>query len=390
MVTYNTNYLKPTNQNSFHNRNIDVFSHKELMAPIYKDVYILPYKEFDDHDHIYSGIVTENGKYLDESGFHENIGKGYSFSRENILKLNTCIYLGVFDNCWGHVITDVIKKVWFVNNININNTEDLILTYTTRYNNPLAAHTIEILTLAGIDISKCLHITHVTKIKTLILPDNSLFLKEGQRFYTNEFKETIRRIKFAVKYKYIEEPIIKKIYFTRTKLNDWRDYGEDAIEKEFIKKGFEVIAPEQLSPSKQIYLLMNCQEFATMSGSPAHSAQFCSNDTKFIDIRKADYWNTYQEVANHLAGLNVTLIDAHKSLMVKPNAPWGGPFYIYKTPEFLRYLKKVPLTIPLLLRPSWLRYRYKEAFKDVLYRCRAKIGLKTNLYKLYYIVKNII
>lgn len=162
-----------------------------------------------------------------------------------------------------------------------------------------------------------------------------MFLKQGQRFYTEEFKDTINHLKYAVQTIIAsskESPIYtyKKIYFTRTKLNDWRDHGEPAIEKEFQQKGFHIIAPEKLSPSRQIFLLMNCEEFATMSGSPAHTALFCSEGTLFIDIRKADYWNTYQEVANHLANLNVILIDAHKSSMVKPDAPWGDLFLSIK------------------------------------------------------------
>lgn len=386
MVNYNINYLKPNNQKSFLNRDYDVYSFKKLNAPIYKNAFILPYKETNDPYHIYAGVVTENGEYLDQSGFHEDIGKGYSFSEDGISSINICIYLGVFDNCWGHVITDVIKKVWYVNNFNIK--ENVIYAYTTRLNKPLANHTIEILSLAGIDIKRCVHIQKITKVNTLLLPDNSLFLNQDQRFYTNEYKETINKIKLSVQAKFtLKEPKYKKIYFTRTKLNDWRDHGEHSIEKEFSKKGFQIIAPEELSPSKQIYLLMNCEEFATLSGSPAHSAQFCSKGTKFIDIRKADYWNTYQEVANHLGDLNVTLIDTHKSTMVKSNAPWGGPFYIYKTPEFLRFIQKPPFIIPLLLRPSWLQYRYKEPLKDIYYGFRARIGIRTNINKIYNYIK---
>lgn len=386
MVTYNTNFLRAYNQKSFSFRNYEVLSNKTLNVALYKNAYILPYKETNDPNHIYAGVITENGEYLDESAFHEHIGKAYLFSPNDISSINSCIYLGVIDNCWGHVITDAIKKTWYINKFNI---KDGIFVYTTRYNKPLANHTLEILSLAGIDTSRCIHIKTITKVKELILPDNSLYIENGQRFYTNEFKTTIFQIKQTVLNKYTHKnlPTYKSIYFTRTKLNDWRDHGEHAIESAFEKKGFKIIAPEQLSPSEQIYLLMNCEEFATMSGSPAHSAEFCSAGTTFIDIRKADYWNTYQEVANHLANLNVILIDAHKSSMVKPKAPWGGPFYIYKTKEFKRFFNKIPLVLPLLLRPTWLQYRYKEPLKDIYYRIRAKLGIKTNLTRINNFIK---
>lgn len=152
MVTYNKNYLSPNNKKSFLNRNYEVFSHKKLYAPIYKNAYILPHKETDDPYHIYAGVVTEKGDFLDESGFHENIGKGYSFSDKDIKTIDSCIYLGVLDNCWGHVITDAIKKVWYVRKSTLTR-RDIIYTYTTRFNKPLAIHTIEILSLAGVDIT---------------------------------------------------------------------------------------------------------------------------------------------------------------------------------------------------------------------------------------------
>lgn len=257
--------------------------------------------------------------------------------------------------------------------------------YVTRFNRPLASHTIEILELAGLDITKCVHIKEITKCNRLILPDNSLYLSNGYRFYTQEFKEIIQLIQMNVQKKMAHTclPIYDKLYFTRTKLNDWRDHGEASIEKVFKKKGFQIIAPEQYSPTEQIYMLMHCAEFATMSGSPAHSAEFCMKGTTFIDIRKADYWNTYQEVVNDLADLNVVLVDAHKSCMVKSNAPWGGPFFVYLTPEIKRYSGVVRFALPLILRPSWLKYRYRNYLKECYYNIRAKLGIKTKLKKIY-------
>lgn len=257
--------------------------------------------------------------------------------------------------------------------------------YVTRFNRPLATHTIEVLKLAGINIDQCIHIKEITRCNKLFLPDNSLFLSNGHRFYTQEFKETIHLIKSNVLRKFvsINYPIYEKLYFTRTQLNDWRDHGESVIENIFRKKGFRIIAPEQHSPSEQIYMLMHCKEYAAMSGSPAHSAEFCMEGTKFIDIRKADYWNTYQEVANDLADLNVVLIDAHKSVMVKKEAPWGGPFYVYITPELKKYSRIIKFRMPLILHFSWLKYRYKEPLKNMYYAIRAKLRVRTRLKKIY-------
>lgn len=35
-------------------------------------------------------------------------------------------------------------------------------------------------------------------------------------------------------------PIYDKLYFTRTKLNDWRDHGEASIEKFLKRRGFRL------------------------------------------------------------------------------------------------------------------------------------------------------
>lgn len=170
-----------------------------------------------------------------------------------------------------------------------------------------------------------------------------------------------------------------------THLNDWRDNGEEQIEALFEKVGFKIIVPEEHSPCEQIAMLMHCKELATTDGSIAHNAVFCTSGINLTIIRKADYWNSYQEMINNLANLNVTFIDAHKSVMVKPNALWGGPFYLCITSELEKYFNHYIPHLPLLFRMSWLKYRYKEPLKNIYYTFRAYLGIRTRIHKLFHI-----
>ena len=86
---------------------------------------------------------------------------------------------------------------------------------------------------------------------------------------------------------------------------------------------------------------------------------------------------------NDLADLNVTYIDANKSIMVRPEARWYGPFYLCVTPELERFFNRHIPHLPLWLRISWLKYRYTEPVKKLYYTIRAHLGVRTRFYKLF-------
>lgn len=193
-----------------------------------------------------------------------------------------------------------------------------------------------------------------------------------KRWWTDEYRDTVERIRAEVARQYTghEPPVYEKIYFTRTRLHDPRDHNERSVERLFEQAGFKVIAPETLSPRRQIWLLMHCREYAATSGSVCHSAMFCLPGTRLIDIRKEELWNSYQVMVNSLAALDVVPLHAHRSTLT-------SPFYIYPTREVLRFLGRPQSQYRTpLLRLSYIAYLIDHGLRRIVRKTLVAIKLR--------------
>lgn len=113
MVKYNTAFLRPTARKDFDKREQkQLFLDLCLGAEIYRNADIIPNK---DNMVEYGGVVTSNGVFVDNSALHEGLGKIYDYNAD-FMDIPV-IYVGFLFTCWGHVITDFIKKLWFLNSI---------------------------------------------------------------------------------------------------------------------------------------------------------------------------------------------------------------------------------------------------------------------------------
>lgn len=161
----------------------------------------------------------------------------------------------------------------------------------------------------------------------------SFFLHGFYRYYTQEYRELIDRIISKVTADKQE-----KVYLTRTRLHDYRDYGEKKIEKAFKEKGYKIVSPERLTLKEQISIYKGANILATTEGSISHNAVFMRQGAQLVVLRKCDCFNTYQEAINDVHSLNVTYIDAHLSCFVDAKAPWFGPFFLYCNDNLSRFL----------------------------------------------------
>lgn len=372
-ATYDTRFIPRATRHSLARRPTTFFSERRLSATEYRDCHVLPVRSVPGDWRVYGGVVEAGGTFVDSSSIEEGVGAAYDFDPATAEALDgTAIYVGMLmENGWGHVITDDMKKLWFLHTDEGRRLlrEGAQVVYTPRFGHGLATHTLAMLKLGG--GIRLTEIKTVTRCRRLVIPDNSLILDNGLRWWTREYQATVERIKRGVaeRYRCSEPETFEKIYFTRTQLGDWRDHGEESVERLFRESGFKVFAPERLTPEYQVWLMMHCREFATMTGSPAHTAMFCRPGTRLIDVRKAEYWNRYQDVVNDMANLSVTLLHAHASATALRGREWFGPFYVYPTTEVLRFFRK-PLWQwrPCFLRRSWLAYRYKDSLHALLHR----------------------
>ena len=341
-----------------------------LSVTTYENGCILPCLKRNQIEYDYSGGVTDaEHLFVESSALHEmpcKVGGPYPASCKK--SDQSVIYIGFLLPEWGNVITDSLKKLWF---LHTPEAKSMILkgaqiAYVTFENRPVPQYQLELWELGGYDCGKWLHVTTPTQFKSVTVPDNSLIaLPDDTRFFHSFFADEINRIKANVD-KHVREaglplPTPHDIYLTRTRLKHNKDYNEIQIERLFEQRGYQVIAPEKLSVTAQIWLMMNCNNMVATEGSISHNAIFMSPKSKLVILQKADYMNGYQHVINAMADLDVTYIPAHHSTRASKDMPWAGPFYLYVTPELSRWCGICPPhSISPSLKPSYWKYRLKN------------------------------
>lgn len=354
----------------------DYYTNRGLQAREYINAIILPVREgYDGNGCLAGGVVTAEGNFVENSAFAETKGYGYNYSKIGS-EVDEAIYVGSLLNIFGHTFNDNVKKLWYLESTEAKEsiTRGAKIVYVTTGNRPLASYAVRFMELAGFDTSQWLHITQATRCKRCIVPDDSFGCKDIflGGYYTHEFSAVIEKIKRSVLSISSGVNTPKKVYFSRTAIadNSWREMGEACVEQVFRRKGFSIIHPEHLSLEEQLLYLMNAREFAATEGSISHGSIFCSPGTKVFIVRKVNQVNHYQLVFNQLSDVRVTYIDAHQSVQANKWIPNFGPFYLYPTPELIRFNGHYIWHLPLSLRPSWWWYnlRNRRIVKKLLFK----------------------
>lgn len=321
----------------------------------FNNAVVLPFR---DQNQALGGVITEDGKFMDYTSLYEERSVGpYVYEASEVLyEEKTVIYLGLLLSVYGHAITDNLKKIWVFQNKDIVYDEIVYIANWAKGSVP--SYIIRLFNLAGLDITKCKQISTVTKFKNVIVPSNSFVHHNGEKYYFEIFNDVIHTIQKNISCK---QSFGEKLYFTRTGIKQsWRrDWGEKSIERVFHSLGYQIIRPETLSIDQQISAILNCTHFASTEGSVAHNSIFCKPGTKVILIKKCDIFNPWQLAINDMSELDVTYVDAHKSVQTNRQFPMVGPFYMCITKELEMFAGRKYLHLPLWLSPSWYMYKYQ-------------------------------
>ena len=167
------------------------------------------------------------------------------------------------------------------------------------------------LKILEIDITKLYPIVTPTKFQNIIVPDESFFADEvGARFFTNEYRETIERIRnYAQKN---STPLgRKKFYFLHGRN---KQIGEERLAKYFESKGYIIIDATKVPLEAELNILANCESFASTLGSCAHNMIFMKANSEVIFIPRSSYLAGYQSTLNDLQTMNINYIDSTLSI----------------------------------------------------------------------------
>ena len=281
----------------------------------------------------YGGIVDKNGDYIKESFIHYETGGKYTPPAESVQRSNkTVIYLGTSWPVWGHVITDNLRRLWFLNSEYFKSFKNCPLVYIVTWSDiKQQKNFCRLLEILGVDIEKLRPITQPTQFEKIILPDESFNILSPLSGFTAEYKESIDRVRdFALKN--CTPTSSKKIYY----FHDVKaQVGAERLAKYFKAKGYEIVRPERLTLDEQLNLLINCKSFASTLGSCSHNSLFLCDKTESIFIpRNPDRFTVYQPVIDELRSLNATYVDT--SLSICGNYTLG-PFYYMLSEQLKRF-----------------------------------------------------
>ena len=262
---------------------------------------------------------------------------------ENLKKSDeTVIYLGMFYVIWGHMITDNMKRLWFLkSDVYKNYFKNCKLIYV-QYDgfefetSIVHFHFAKILEILGIDYKNIYPVKEATTYKNLILPDESFYyIPEKGKYFTNEYVETIDIIRhhFLKYYGTLNHTSLpfKKVYF----FHGMREQiGEERLAAYFQSKGYVIINPYKFSFEEELAILINCESFATPIGSTAHNSIFLRDNTEVILIPRGNYLTDYQEALNQVHDLRINYIDSTLSIFSKG---WDIAFYYFVSNNLKRY-----------------------------------------------------
>lgn len=318
MLVINLDYLyNPDAAKEFFSKNY--FIDKKLGFSVIENGMILPYKKIVDGKLSkdgwgFGGIVDSEGEFVRGSHVHSSIGESYIPPLQDIKHSSeTVIYLGMFYSTWGHVITDNIRRLWFLRSEDFKNQfNNLPMAYTlctkrisfTLENYKNFRRLLEIL---EVDIGRLQLIEQPTRFEKIILPDESFFDDtDNIRKFTNEYRETIDRVRdFALKNR--TPTSTEKIYYFHGR----SQIGEERLAEYFKSKGYEIISPEKLTLDEQLNLLINCESFASTIGSSSHNSLFLRDGTQCIFIpRNVHPFNGYQRTCNQVNSAKVNYINS--------------------------------------------------------------------------------
>ena len=330
------------------------------------------------------GVYTLEGKLIPETSTNKEYGLEVipNIILENINNSydELCIYMGVYEPCWGHFITDCLKKMWFLKTKSFEQFKECSLIFLSEKKDCLGKNHKRLLEVAGVDTSKIIICNKAARARKVLIPDSSFFYDDSSTIhYTKEFIETIDSIKEQFKDDHKKQ--YEKIYYSYSSYQKKKGYkktfGEEKLDIFFKDMGFLIVHPECHSLDEQMEMLANCKCFASTEGSSSHNSIFLKDGAEVIIIPRGPYFSGYQQTIDSIGELNIHYIDSSLTAFPSKSGPWSGPNYFYVSDELMDYFH-----LSNKQKQQYIKKNFKDLKKYVAYNF-------VNLSGRHYYIQNI-
>lgn len=288
------------------------FSQKELGFKIIENGTILPdLNNTNTWGWGKGGIFDSEGNFVNSSYVVDTqIMEPYTPEEEVPFFDTTVIYLAMYYRVWGHCMTDMIRRVWFLKTdvYKENFSSCPIILNDIHGGGGIIPQFLDLLKILEINLDKVELLDKPARFQKIIFPDDSF--KRGM--FTKEYVETIDIARNYAQKNF--NKLSQKNFFFH--YNKGIRYGSARLAKYFDSKGFEVIRPENFSVKDQLNILANCERFASTVGSCSHNSVFLKDHTEVLLIPRsaARLNNTAQIVLDQMHDKNTFYIDSTLSI----------------------------------------------------------------------------
>lgn len=314
----------------------------EASADFVENGIIVPVEAFYDKDGLYryrGGVLDSEKKFVKSSGLYKGLD-----CRKELLSMAECpdvdlddcvyideevVYYGYFIYHWGHFLFESTNRLWYYLQ---ENCKAKGIRLVGLYHNKKPDGNFEIFhNLLGIQEDDLIFLDRPTRFKRVIVPRVSCLIGGTTNFYySQEFLTPFNKILDSVPAK-----PGRKIYLTRTSLQERNTIGEEEIEDNFRKNGFDIIAPENESLISMVSILKEAEVVAGLSGSNTHNLLFSGSDSKTIILNRMQHTNYTQEMVHQSRNIQAVYIDVYSTFL--PVTHGNGPFLVSVNDHLFNY-----------------------------------------------------
>lgn len=418
-MKYNKKYLSKSLSLQYEKtEGIDFRLEQQLGIRLYNDATIIPG----------IGVYDSKCTFIDGTDLHE--GKIHKYDKNiNISKvIDEAVYLGTFFYCWGHCITDNIKRMW----IFLDNEYPMAKYLYSAYDDyPINDSFIKLLNYLIPTNVECEELKTAIRVHRLMIPDPCIVSMSDGIHYHNNYISLINKIKMQVLQNSCEGlfsvhgndlDIVKnengdisqsncvkqrRVYFSRSKSKTKNEFGNIELDKAFEKAGFNIIYPEECSLEEQISILNEADVFATTEGSISHNAVFVRPQCEVMILKKYSLINGYSRLIDDFIPRSPIYVDCNLSFLVQKGIEYQGPFLVVInelcSDFFYDYFgikikqnDNINNCLNYLMKSTFLskkKYEYNNSYDDVIYErfgvfcCLFPISTKILTNTVYYIRK---
>lgn len=253
---------------------------------------------------------------------------------DNIKKCDeSVVYLGQLEYHFGHFLVESLARLWFL----LDNPSKKVCYLSCEKDHPY----LEFFYLFGLAKEQMIWVGdgEVTQFAEVIVPEPSF---RHCDYFHKEYKLTCDRIREGASgaYNY------KKVYFSRRgDKQASATFGEEPIERTFVRNGYKVFHPEKLSMPQKLKILANCEYFAGTSGTGMHNVLWCKDGITCYNLNRSLAIMPVQVMIDKMKGLHTEYIDAYLDIL--PTGDAAYPFILGLNPKLRQFFDERGFTYRL-------------------------------------------